>query len=204
MKSTFLSWMAQLEISLTSRFLQGHHQVPGSAQLYSRDDIWPALRARLQLWKAIHSGFLPMLPQHRGGQLPVQEPSLDISGFVWRELKLQLRCFEVNDDHRTFLSWQAADLQSTPATEVISASGQVPSPLHPAPSFEDSAEQPEAHVAQPLSEPRGEALPTWGVDASAKGSVCKASPEHTSTPSFACAATRFLISASGIVHTAGL
>ena len=58
MKSTFLSWMAQLEIPLTSRFLQGRHQVPGSAQLYSRDDIWPALRAQLLLWKVIHSGIL--------------------------------------------------------------------------------------------------------------------------------------------------
>ena len=43
------------------------------------------LRAQLQLWEAIHSGFLPMLLQHRGGQLPVQEPSSHIQGFVWRE-----------------------------------------------------------------------------------------------------------------------
>ena len=61
------------------------------------------LRAQLQLWEAIHSGFLPMLLQHRGGQLPVQEPSSNIQGFVWREIRLQLRCFKVNDDARTFL-----------------------------------------------------------------------------------------------------
>ena len=84
--------------------------------MYSRDDIWPALRAQLQLWEAIHSGFLPMLPQHRGGQLPVQEPSPHIQGFVWRELRLQLRCFKVNDDARTFLSWRSeeAPLASSP------------------------------------------------------------------------------------------
>ena len=109
MKSTFLSWMAQLEIPLTSRFLQGHHQVPGSAQLYSRDDIWPALRAQLLLWKAIHAGFMPMRPQHRGGQVPVQEPRFDGSGFQWREWPITLRCFEVNDDNSTFLSWQHSD-----------------------------------------------------------------------------------------------
>ena len=44
-----------------------------------------------------------MLPQHRGGQLPVQELSPRTQGFVWRELRLQLRCFKVNDDARTFL-----------------------------------------------------------------------------------------------------
>ena len=54
MKSTYLSWMAQLNLPLSARFLQGHHKIPGSAQLYSRDDIWPALRAQLLLWRSLH------------------------------------------------------------------------------------------------------------------------------------------------------
>ena len=203
MKSTLLSWMAQLEIPLTSRFLQGHHQVPGSAQLYSRDEIWPALRAQIQLWKAIHLGFLPMLPQHRGGQLPVQEPSPRTQGFVLRELHLQLRCFKVNDDARTFLSWRSEEASLALSPEVTAAVGQVPSPLHPAPNFEDSdAEQPASYAAPPLSESSVEAVPTWSEEGTAPGPVCTASPEHSMTPSLVCTATRFLISASGIVHTA--
>ncbi|CAE7294548.1 unnamed protein product, partial [Symbiodinium necroappetens] len=49
MKSTYLSWMAQLNLPLSARFLQGHHKIPESAQLYSRDDIWPALSTFLRL-----------------------------------------------------------------------------------------------------------------------------------------------------------
>ena len=49
LKTTFLSYMSQLSIPLAARFLQGHRKPPGSAQLYSRDDVWPALHAQLLL-----------------------------------------------------------------------------------------------------------------------------------------------------------
>ncbi|CAE7036744.1 hypothetical protein AK812_SmicGene18942 [Symbiodinium microadriaticum] len=65
MKSTYLSWMAQLNIPLSARFLQGHHKIPGSAQLYSRDDIWPALRAQLLLWRS-RGRFQAALPTGQG------------------------------------------------------------------------------------------------------------------------------------------
>ena len=199
MKSTFLSWMAQLEISLTSRFLQGHHQVPGSTQLYSRDlarfeGSTPALEScALRL--------LPMLPQHRGGQLPVQEPRLDTSGFRWREHKLHLLCFEVNDDHRTFLSWQAADLKLSSDAEAHPASRKDFSSLRPAPSFED-AEPSVAQPTLPLQESRDEVQPSWSEATAAKGSARSDSPEQLNTLSQSCCGTRFLISASGVVHTA--
>ena len=41
MKVTMLSWMAQLDLPLPARTLQGHHALAGSMQLYSRDDVWP-------------------------------------------------------------------------------------------------------------------------------------------------------------------
>ena len=89
LKIIFLSYMSQLSIPLAARFLQGHHKPPGSAQLYSRDDVWPALRAQLLLWRAVHAGFRPARPQHRGGAYRTAGPGdrlLLHSGPLWRAL----------------------------------------------------------------------------------------------------------------------
>ncbi|CAE7036464.1 unnamed protein product [Symbiodinium sp. CCMP2592] len=104
LKTTFLSWMSQLSIPLASRFLQGHHKTPGSAQLYSRDDVWPALRAQLLLWRSIHSGFRPARPQHRGGQSPLAEPPFETAGFQWDAFIPELTCFSLGSDFQSFLA----------------------------------------------------------------------------------------------------
>ena len=66
MKSTFLSWMAQVGVPEDLRAKQGHHR-QSSAQLYSRDDVFPQLRAQSLWWQAFSKGFRPLVPQHRGG-----------------------------------------------------------------------------------------------------------------------------------------
>ncbi|CAE7036567.1 unnamed protein product [Symbiodinium sp. CCMP2592] len=104
LKTTFLSWMSQLSIPLASRFLQGHHKTPGSAQLYSRDDVWPALRTQLLLWRSIHSGFRPARPQHRGGQSPLAEPPFETAGFQWDAFIPDLTCFSLGSDFQSFLA----------------------------------------------------------------------------------------------------
>ncbi|CAE7198904.1 unnamed protein product [Symbiodinium sp. CCMP2592] len=109
LKTTFLSWMSQLSIPLSSRFLQGHHKAPGSAQLYSRDDVWPALRAQWLLWRSIHAGFRPARPQHRGGQSPLVEPLVDTAGFQWVEYCPDLSCFSVGNDCQSFLALEQQD-----------------------------------------------------------------------------------------------
>ncbi|CAE7795738.1 unnamed protein product [Symbiodinium sp. CCMP2592] len=109
LKTTFLSWMSQLSIPLSSRFLQGHHKAPGSAQLYSRDDVWPALRAQWLLWRSIHAGFRPARPQHRGGQSPLVEPLVDTAGFQWVEHCPDLSCFSVGNDCQSFLALEQQD-----------------------------------------------------------------------------------------------
>ena len=187
MKSTFLSWMAQLEIPLTSRFLQGHHQVPGSAQLYSRDDIWPALRAQLLLWKAIHSGFMPMRPQHRGGQVPVQEPRFDVSGFQWREWPITLRCFEVNDHHRTFLSWQQSDSALSAADKVFPHLEEDMIRPRPALHFQDSDDEPSRDVPASSSEsPLAEVPSSWREEPRAKVRGEGLTPEAATSLSVNC------------------
>ena len=109
LKTTYLSWMAQLSLPPPARFLQGHHKPPGSAQLYSRDDVWPALKAQVLLWRAVHSGFRPVRPQHRGGQAPLSEPPLELSGTSWSACSPQLRCFRIEDDATAFLTREAKD-----------------------------------------------------------------------------------------------
>ncbi|CAE7872962.1 NLRC3, partial [Symbiodinium sp. KB8] len=109
MKSTYLSWMAQLNLPLSARFLQGHHKIPGSAQLYSRDDIWPALRAQLLLWRSLHGGFRPLCPQHRGGQQPLAEPTVVLDKITWHVEPRRPTCFMLCDDSGTFLRMQASD-----------------------------------------------------------------------------------------------
>lgn len=76
LKSTLLSWSNQLNILEDLRMLQGHHRVTGgrtSAQLYSRDDVYGALRLQDKVWQHNVSGYRPISPQARGGQQPVMD-----------------------------------------------------------------------------------------------------------------------------------
>ena len=90
LKVTMLSWMAQFDLPLAARTLQGHHALAGSMQLYSRDDVWPALRAQLSVWKAVHRGFTSILPV--------------LSGFSWARRDPSFSCFALFSDAQSFLA----------------------------------------------------------------------------------------------------
>ena len=93
MKTTMLSWMSQVGVPEELRAMQGHHR-QSSAQLYSRDDVFPELRAQKLWWEAFFRGFRPLTPQHRRGQRPLQEPALPTapSPAVAFDLQLDLLC----------------------------------------------------------------------------------------------------------------
>ena len=75
------SWSAQQAHLLTEeeRLQQGHHRISakGSLRLYSRDDVYPALRLQSLLRNAVLQGWRPSVPQHRGGQSALAEPKVD-------------------------------------------------------------------------------------------------------------------------------
>ena len=206
MKVTMLSWMAQLDLPLSARTFQGHHALAGSMQLYSRDDVWPALRAQLSVWEAIQRGFTPMLPQHRGGQNPLQERTPVLSGFSWSRRTSSTSCFVLSSDAQSFLAWQAAQKSDDSALAVPGSSllqqpeKQLPKPLCRAPRFEDSDGEvgpaPE-HTLNDQDSPAG--VPTWKGDEPAElPAVTEPAAPSRAAPT--CADVRFLLSSSGIAH----
>ena len=60
------------------------------AQLYSREDIIPALRGQQKLREAVMQGTRFMTPLHRGAQHPMPEPPV------------QLECFNKSASHEPF------------------------------------------------------------------------------------------------------
>jgi len=209
LKTTYLSWMAQLSLPLSARFLQGHHKPPGSAQLYSRDDVWPALKAQAILWRSVHSGFRPARPQHRGGQAPLLEPPLELSGTSWSACSPQLQCFRLENDSADFLTREANDgelREARLASEVetgtepkLPACTQLRSQVDPfvdsdgdEPGTQKTTTSPAFPVEaepswQPASEPR--ALPPY-----------EALPKAAGPPPQDCGSIRFLLSTSGVAH----
>ena len=171
LKVTMLSWMAQLDLPLSARTLQGHHALAGSMQLYSRDDVWPALRAQLSVWEAIQRGFTPMLPQHRGGQNPLQENTPVLSDFSWSQRTSSLSCFVLSSDAQSFLAWQASQKADESSLAVPGSSLlqqrelHFPKPLCRAPRFEDSdgdlGPAPQ-HTSNDQDSPAG--VPAWRGD----------------------------------------
>ena len=79
-KATLLSWSAQKAHILTEEawLQEGHHRISakGSLRLYSRDDVYPALRLGL-LREAILQGWRPSVPQHRVSQSALTEPRVE-------------------------------------------------------------------------------------------------------------------------------
>ena len=60
LKATLLSWSRQLDVREDLRGDQGHHRSSSgraAVSLYSRDDVWGALRCQDWVLSAIHSGF---------------------------------------------------------------------------------------------------------------------------------------------------
>ena len=208
LKVTMLSWMAQLDLPLSARTLQGHHALAGSMQLYSRDDVWPALRAQLSVWEAVARGFTPMLPQHRGGQNPLQENIPVLSGFTWQTRQPAFSCFALSSDAQSFLAWQASQQATESASPALGSSHlqqqepPIPKPLCRAPQFEDSDGDmgPAAETTSHTDDvPAG--TPAWkGEELTEVTAVApKASPLKGTPP---CADVRFLLSSAGITHMA--
>ena len=206
LKVTMLSWMAQLDLPLSARTLQGHHALAGSMQLYSRDDVWPALRAQLSVWEAIQRGFTPMLPQHRGGQNPLQENAPVLSGFPQKRQTSSLSCFALSSDAQSFLAWQASQREADSASAALCSlplqqqESQLPKPLCRAPQFEDSdgdVGPASEHTANDPEVPAG--APAWKeVEAAVEPAATASVVPLQGTPS--CAEVRFLLSSSGIAH----
>ena len=75
MKVTLLSTLSQLGESESSRAAQGHHahRESFSVKLYSRDDVWQALKCQEQVSVRLRSGWTPSTAQGRGGRIPVQQ-----------------------------------------------------------------------------------------------------------------------------------
>ena len=77
MKVTLLSILSQLGESESSRAAQGHHahRESFSVKLYSRDDVWQALKCQEQVCLKLRTGWVPSTAQGRGGRIPVQQQS---------------------------------------------------------------------------------------------------------------------------------
>ena len=200
LKTTFLSYMSQLSIPLAARFLQGHHKPPGSAQLYSRDDVWPALRAQLLLWRAVHAGFRPARPQHRGGQAPLAEPPVLMTGFSWSAFRPTLVCFSLGEDYSAFLSLEAADADlreaRTSSENAVGDAPAIPACLRRSAvteHFEDSDGEGPGAPSQPAAdELASEAPPAHR----------KRRPRRRQAPAHQpCHTIRFLLGPSGVAHS---
>jgi hypothetical protein len=102
MKSTLLSWGSQLmadgQVSSEERLLQGHHRqsTSRSLRLYSRDDVHGQLAFHKKLIDSVRRGKRFVTPQHRGGQLPVAEPAVQIEFFRKASMERQWHCFDFN------------------------------------------------------------------------------------------------------------
>ena len=79
LKSTLLSWSSQLRLDPESRRLQGHHKDPlQSTRLYSRDDVNGSIYVQEAIVQQVQTGWQPHTPLGRGGQLPLQEPKVQL------------------------------------------------------------------------------------------------------------------------------
>ena len=90
-KTTLLSWANQLSLSEDLRAVQGHHR-NSSARLYSGDDVFGALALQSAVLKALQGGWRPLCPQHRGGQVPLQEPPLQERSGHFAEASFAIPC----------------------------------------------------------------------------------------------------------------
>ena len=179
MKSTFLSWMAQVGVPEELRAKQGHHK-QSSAQLYSRDDVFPQLRAQSLWWQAFAKGFRPLVPRHS----PLQEPSLLADAGPYALCNLLLDLF----------TWESDSAAFCPDILVSSSTG-----LAPTSSPNPAAEPGDASLPPPCL-----------VESDVDDSVEEMPEDTTPAPSIsvpaasgnACSQVRSLKASSGIVHAA--
>ena len=187
MKSTFLSWTAQVGVPEELRAKQGHNR-QSSAQLYSRDDVFPQLRAQKLWWQAFKKGFRPLVPQHRGGQRPLQEPALPSDAGVFPPCALQLDLFNWDAD--------AVDLGAELLPSPVCSFGPAPSGhLSPESSIPalDTVQQPPCLLDSDVED-----LPEDSQE------TAPAAPPalQADAPANACSAVKYLKASSGVVHAA--
>jgi hypothetical protein len=80
-KVALLSFARQANICEEQRGEQGHHRQHAgraSVRLYSRDDVWGALRLQRELSDQVANGFRPMCAQQRGAAQPLPETPVQI------------------------------------------------------------------------------------------------------------------------------
>ena len=114
MKATFLSWGAQLGhrgvITDEMRRLQGHHKpAQSSVTLYSRDDVGGQLELHRRLVDQVKQGWRPLTPQHRGGQAPCKEPSVEVELFKKDTPQYQWKIIHFYSSAQSAIPWTAQD-----------------------------------------------------------------------------------------------
>ena len=81
MKATVLSWARQCDLGSEVRGEQGHHRQSAnghSVRLYSRDDVWGALKVQRTVVQHLALGWRPLTPQARGAQAPDMETAVHL------------------------------------------------------------------------------------------------------------------------------
>ena len=82
LKSTLLSYAAQLQLPDEMRRIQGKHRaVQASTRLYSRDDVSSALHLQRIIREKVLGGWRPSTPVARGGQAPLIEPKFSLDRY---------------------------------------------------------------------------------------------------------------------------
>ena len=177
--------------------------------------MWPALRAQLLLWRAVHAGFRPARPQHRGGQAPLAEPPVLMTGFSWSAFRPTLACFSLGEDYSAFLSLEAADADlreaRTSSENAVGDAPAIPACLRRSAvteHFEDSDGEGPGAPSQPAAdELASEAPPAW-LETPKEASPQEAVPALVRIPVKAkapahqpCHTIRFLLGPSGVAHS---
>lgn len=82
LKTTMLAWSVQVPgLTEEQRMVQGHHRGKTSLRIYSRDDVHSQLSLQRRILQHIQTGWRPILAQHRGAQLPMKEPPVQLERF---------------------------------------------------------------------------------------------------------------------------
>lgn len=82
LKSTILSYAAQLQLPEDMRRIQGKHRaVQASTRLYARDDVSAALTLQGIVRQKVIEGWRPSTPLARGGQAPLIEPKFNVERY---------------------------------------------------------------------------------------------------------------------------
>ena len=123
LKTTMLSWAGQRpEVTQVEKLCQGHHR-QSSSQLYSREDIIPALRAQMKIQFSVRAGGRFMTPLHRGAQHPMSEPDVALETFskaVTACSWVHFRHFSMKSEgHLPVVSFPEKSSAVTPSTQPV-------------------------------------------------------------------------------------